>query len=235
LGDAVFIGVIILLWAVVDGCVFLSGIDSGTRTFGLLPYPPGYTPPPVLPQANVARRGPARGTALLSRPPNITFTCDIGAGTYDGVNFYEGQAGLASMVLRQTFPPTNVFALNLDTNWPHFVEVRTFINWPAPGVVQTVTNDDLSVMAQTNTFYESISADYLWVPAGMTNQWLAALPDGTMELIGWGTQGMTYSVKRGQLNGAWAAFTNFMGTNGPWVVPVVPTNDEDFFKTTVGN
>lgn len=224
----------LLGWCLVIICLWLAlGIIGCQITQPLsLPYPPGFTPPTNRVLANVpltVRR------AIVSQPPTVTFTCDIGAGTFDGCNIYESTQPGNLTLLRQ-FGPTNVFPVILSTNWPHFIELRTFINWPAPYVVTCVTNDDSSVDCQTNTYYESGQvSDFLWVPAGMTNQWLAAMPDGTMELIGYGVRGTAYSIKHGSLNGVWQALTNFMGTNGPWIVPVTRTNSADFFVTTRSN
>jgi hypothetical protein len=189
----------------------------------------------ALPPTRALVAVPIHKNLLLAIAPDITFACDIGAGGYDGVNFYEsGQQGNYTLI--QTFGATNVFPVSLDTNWPHFVEVRTFIHWPAPGVIQTFTNDDGSTTSITNTFYEGVVADYLWVPAGMTNQWLAQLADGSMQLIGWGTQGATYTVKRGDtLQGPWDELGTIPGTNGPWMVPDDGTSAQRFFWTTVTN
>ena len=181
--------------------------------------------------ANIA--APIHRKLLLAIQPNVTFTCDIGTGGYDGVNLYEGRQQ-GSLALLAQFGVTNVFPVSLDTNWPHFIAVRTFINWPMPGVVQTFTNDDGSVTQATNTFYENTNAvaGFLWVPAGMTNQWLAQLTNGQMELIGWGLQGATYAISNGTLHGDWKNYAGVTGTNGPWTVPVEGTNPPEFFKTT---
>jgi hypothetical protein len=214
---------------IITSCVLMSGkyiINSSTE--------PPMPPEPVVTNrqmlATVA--APIHRFLLLAITPNVTFTCDIGSGGYDGVNFYEGRQPGAMALLKQ-FPATNVFPVSLDTNWPHFIEVRTFVNWPAPGVVQTITNDDQSLTMVTNTFYENPAvADLLYVPAGCSNIWLAQLTNGTMELVGWGQSGSVYSISNGDLAGNWVNAGTVTGTNGPWTVLVNGSQSAGFFRTS---
>lgn len=224
----------LLGWCLVIVCLWVAMGIIGCRLTepSSPPYPPGVTPTKMMANVPLSVR-----RSVFVEPPTVTFTCDIGDGRFDGVNLYES-AQPGNLALLQQFGPTNVFPVSLNSNWPHFIEIRTFTSWPAPYVVTCVTNDDSSVNCQTNTYYEGVASDYLWVPAGMTNQWMAAMPDGTMELIGWGVAGATYQVKRGALDGNWQNVTNFTGTNGPWTVPDdgqagLGTNGARFFWTTV--
>lgn len=213
---------------IITGCVLMTGnyiIKSSTEP----PMPPGPVVTVTNHQMLATVAAPIHKFLLLAINPNVTFTCDIGSGAYDGVNFYEGREP-GNIALLKQFPATNVFPVSLDTNWPHFIEVRTFVNWPSPGVVQTFTNDDQSLTMVTNTFYENATvADFLYVPTNCPNQWVFLNNDGTTTLAGWGLAGAIYQIRSGQLQSLAPAGT-VTGTNGPWLHTA--TGEGPFWSTT---
>lgn len=201
-----------------SGCAFYRGIDSGTRTYGLasasktLPWPPGTSQTAIRVSKDAA--SPIRRTALVSPEQLVSLTCDFGDGPRGGVNCYWGkQAGIFTGMA--AFPPTNVFALPLDTNTPSFIEVRSFVNWPAPGIVQTVTNDDGSTYNTTNFLYESAGASYVFVPTNCQSIALMNYP-GRMEVVGWGSAGTVYHILGGSLDAVTNDLEDIQGTNSPW-------------------
>jgi hypothetical protein len=179
-------------------------------------YPPGWTPTsPTKVTAHLSNRvlSPIKATFAVPRP-TVTLTCDFGQGPMDGVHiFYGKQVGQFAAML--TFPPTNQFAVPLDTNSPSFVELRTFVNWPAPGVIDTKTNDDGSTSSVTNTFYESTPADFVFVPTNCARIAPMQYSDH-LEIWGWGNAGLIYHILSGPIGAITNDVENIPGTNGSW-------------------
>lgn len=189
---------------------------------------PGLTASPML--ANVPR--PAiRRTLLASPSPNVVLICDIDlSGPFDGVHVYSGpQTG--SLSLLATFDHTNVFPVSLTMDRPSFVEVRTFINWRAPGIVQTWTNDDGSTGSQTERFYESGGADYVFVPTNCPVIALMPFTNG-LQLVGWGAAGMVYQIQSSTDLASWSSNATVTGTNGPYQVWVDSSQQQTFWRTS---
>lgn len=200
-------------------------------------YPPGWTPPSVkqtqAPVAKVAR------SAFVAPLPTVTLTCDFGDGPRDGEHIYVGKrVGQFSSML--TFPPTNQFEVPCDTNTPSFIELRSFVNWPSPYIVQTWTNDDGSTFNTTNFWREGpingypVVADFVFVPTGC--QSIGLLNYGSnMVVTGWGVGGKVYQILSAPTldtpSANWQTNGTVTGTNGPYQVPVMPVLDQVFYRT----
>jgi hypothetical protein len=202
-----------------------------------LPYPPGFVAHPIPSPsviANVPR--PVQRAMLVSPAPNVVLTCDIDlTGPFDGVHVYAGPQPTA-LGLLATFDHTNVFPVNVPTNVPTFLEVRTFINWQAPGIVQTCTNDDGSTGAQTITFREGpinrapTFSDYIFVPTNCQVIALMAFTNG-LQLVGWGAAGAVYQIQSSADLAAWSSNATVTGTNGPYRVLVDSSQPQTFWRT----
>jgi hypothetical protein len=180
-------------------------------------YPPGYVsnaipPPPML--ANVPR--PRLSAFLPSPGVPVTMTFDPGQGPADGIHVYRG-FNANSMQLIGTWGPTNIFTLNLPTNLPSLVEVHTFINWPSPGVVGSVTLDDGTIENFTNTFYESPGAQMIFVPSNCPAIGLFLMPSG-MVLAGWNS-GTNLEVQSSADLVNWTEIAH-VTTPGAWQIQV---------------
>lgn len=148
-------------------------------------YPPGWTPPTSLNMATNAVREVLRSAIIGPPPPNVTLAADIDLTLpFDGVNLYAGFESQA-MTLVATFGHTNVFPLNLPTNLPSEVEIRTSISWPPPYVVGSITLDDGTTEDFTNTFYESPGTQFIYVPTNCASIGLFTMSDGTTVVAGW--------------------------------------------------
>src|SRR5882672_2569560 len=201
-------------------------------------YPPGLKPPSTGVQAfsNAPQRFLSARMALPA--PNVVLTCDIDlSGPFDGVHVYSGpQPG--SLSLLAIFDHTNVFPVSLPMDAPSLVEVRSFINWPAPGIVQTWTNDDGSTGSQTITFREGpingtpTFADFLFVPTNCQSIALMAFTNG-LQLVGWGAAGAVYQIQSSTDLVMWQSNATVTGTNGPWQVRVDGSQAHTWFRTSM--
>jgi hypothetical protein len=167
--------------------LFLMATSCRTTTPLPTIYPPGWTPPKgVNNETNAVKK-----LVFAVLPPNVTLTADIDlTGPFDGVNVYAGPTSQA-IALIATFGHVNVFPLNLPTNLPSLVEIRTFINWPPPYVVGSVTLDDGTTQDFTNTFYESLGTRFIYVPTNCQSVGLFTMQDGTLQLAGWASTNLT--------------------------------------------
>src|SRR5712675_1838602 len=79
LGDAWFIALVAVFFAGLTGCVFLAGIDSGTRTFGLNPEWKAIMPPQdvAVPAHASATDQAKRFLTLESATNTVTLAADF--------------------------------------------------------------------------------------------------------------------------------------------------------------
>ena len=241
---AAFFFVVII--SLLTGCTVRGGwprfVRPGETPGWHAPSPPAPTnamsiimPPGFAPSSNVVR---PRLMALVAPPvvatTNVVLTCDVGAGRFDGVNIYNGMEPDRLSLILTIVGPNPVASVTIPIAYPTLLEARTFINWPAPGVVNCFTNDDGSTGCVTNTYYENpVGTDLIYVPVGCPNQWVFLNRDGTTSLVGWGLTNFNYTVRSGQLDGPMVPVFSFSGTNGPWRHDA--TGEGPYWATTYTN
>lgn len=217
-------------------CVLLVIIVSCTAPVSQLPiYPPGFTTSQIVNNTPLA----VRTAVVAPPPPEIMLTCDFGGGPRDGEHIYIGkQVGQFPTML--TFPVTNQFIVECDNDTPSFIEIRSFVNWPAPYIVQTWTNDDTSTYNTTNFWREGPIngdpgvADFVFVPTGCLS--IALLDYGTnLVVAGWAVGGKVYQILSAPTVDTpltnWQTNATFTGTNGPYQVPVEPVGDQGYYRS----
>ena len=194
------------------------------------PYAP-ILPPGYQPTAQVFSNAAVRRFAVVLPPPGVlvTNTFDVDPSLpFDGVNVYTSLNG-KSMTFLAAFGHTNVFAVTLPTNLPSLVEIRTFINWPAPGVIGSFTLDDGTIDNFTNTFYESAGSQFIFVPTNCPAIAIFAMADGSTEVAGWNS-GTNLTVQSSSNLQDWlpvAVVTN----QGAWQISADATSQNGFWRT----
>lgn len=211
-------GVLLLMLVILASCTPIS------------PYtailPPGAQSKVV--QAQFDAASPVRRAALGLTGSMVTLTCDFGDGPMDGITV-RASFQVGNYFLVKAFDPTNVFTVALPTNQPSYVEVRSYVLWPAPYVVSTVTNDDGSTGSVTNFYRESDPSWFIYVPTNCPTIGLFAMPDGTIQLAGWATTNLTIQQSQDLTN--WQD-VGVITNSGAWNMPVDATQVQAFWRTS---
>lgn len=139
-----------------------------------------------------------------------------------------------------TFPVTNQFIVPCDNDTPSLIEIRSFVNWPAPYLVSTWTNDDGSTFNTTNFWREGpingdpVVSDFIFVPTGC--QSIGLLNYGSnLVVTGWAVGGKVYQILSAPTldttSANWQTNGTVTGTNGPYQVPIAPVEGQGFYRT----
>lgn len=189
-------------------------------------FPPGYVPRAV-PSSNALK--PLLTLAVAQPVPNYTLTADFN-GSYDGTILYELNAnGTSNQVATYGF--TTAFPVFMDTNRPHLLALTSYRNWPAPGVISCVTNDDTTVDCVTNGYWESQASYFVLVPDHCAAIAIFQLTSNACELAGWGSNGVVYALETSLDLTTWHSNATVTGTNGAFTILVDGSAQQGFYRT----
>jgi hypothetical protein len=216
-------------------CIALFALASCKTTPPKSPYSAIWPGNPVQTQSG-ANLPVARRLSVVLTPPKIpiSLTFDTGSGPADGIHVYSANTG-QSLSLLATFPYTNLFQVNVPTNVPTLIEVRTLINWPPPYLISSYIDENGNEIDTTNTYRETAIggtltvSDYIFTPTNCASIGLFQMNDGTLQLAGWANAPLV--IQQSQDLVAWsnvAAITNL----GAWQVTVDSSQPHSFWRTS---